>query len=217
MTRLTGTVTGGENEAGITSDKRLLVDSVSEQVSGERSRSGKTFGVGTGFLTTTTGMDQLTTAANGSVFWMSNDAVDENLHIQKILFGWDGGSTTFNKSLKSRTYYNTTAPTGNNITTFTDQIENISLSGSTAAVSSGKTTVHVWDGTGNGMTVGTGGFIQMSHQYTQGATDFPFDGEVILGPGNSIEFRLDSSAEAGIYNMAIIFYFTPINGGRQAI
>ena len=216
MTQITGTVTGGKNLAGVTSDKRLLSDSVSETISGERSRAGKLFGAGSGFITTKTTMDHLTTAANGSVFWLRNNSTDENIHIQKLIYGWNGGSTNYNKTLQSRTYYNTGEPTGNNITNFTDQIENISLSGS-SPVESGKTTIHVWDGTGNGMTVGSGGFIQMSHQYAPGPTDFPIDGEIILGPGDSIEFRIDSSAEAGLYNCAIIYYFAPINGGRSAI
>ena len=113
--------------------------------------------------------------------------------------------------------YQTGEPSANQTAT-TDQIENISLAGA-AAVASGKTTCYKWDGVGNGMTT-SGGFLQIPNQIQQGNHSIPIDGEIILGPGDSMEIQVidnGSDQEAGVVNAAIVYYFAPINGGRSAI
>ena len=212
MARLTGISTAGELVEGrLSNDGRQLTDTLTELVSSERSRQGKLFGVGTGYLTTSGSMNL------GGVLWLRNDSVTENIHVQKLIFGWNGGSTSFNRVIRSFIKYQTGEPTANN-TSITDQIENISFTGS-AAVASGDVTAYKWDGVGNGFTSGSGGFLQIPNQIPQGNTSIPIDGEIILGPGDSMEMQVidnGSDQEAGVYNVAVVYYFAPINGGRSA-
>ena len=213
MTFVKGTVTGSINELGITSDRTAMTDSIIELISSERSRQGQLFGVGTGYLTTSGSMNF------GGVLWLRNDATSEDLYVQKLIFGWNGGSTSFNRVVRSFIKYNTAIPTANE-TLIDDQIENISRSGSVGAVASDKVTAYKWDGVGNGFTSGAGGFLQIPNQIGQGNTSLSIDGEIILGPGNSMEMQvIDNGAdqEAGIYNVAIVYYFAPSKTGRSGI
>ena len=196
--------------AKVTKDNRLLVDAINELVSSERSRTGNLFGVGTGFITTSGSMNL------GGVLWLRNDSTEDDLYVQKLIYGWNGGSTSFNRVLRMFIKYQTAIPTANE-TAITDQIENISKTGS-AAVASGKTTAYKWDGVGNGFTSGAGGFLQVPNQLGQGNTSIPIDGEIILGPGDSMELQaIDNGAdqEAGVMNAAIVYYFAPSGLGRS--
>jgi hypothetical protein len=195
--------------AKITSDNRMTTDAITEGVSSERSRKGKLFSIGTGSLNPTAAFSL------GPVLWLRNDSNAEDLYIQKFVFGWDGGTTNFNRTIFSLIAYNTSEPTGAN-TPITDQIENISLSGSAAAVSSGVTTAHMWDETGTGMTGSTGGFTQVANRLAQGNTSVNIDGEIILGASNSIEMQV-TPQETGLYNVAIVYYFAPAGLGRSFI
>ena len=204
--------TGDGYLAKVASDNRLLTDSITELVSSERSRSGALFGVGTGFLTTSGSMTL------GGVLWLRNDATAEDIYVQKLIFGWNGGSTSFNRVIRSFIKYQTGAPSANQ-TEIDDQIENIGKAGA-AAVESGKVTAYKWDGVSNGFTSGSGGFLQIPNQIAQGNTSISIEGEIILGPGDSMEMQVtDSGAdqEAGIYNVAIVYYFAPAGKGRSFI
>lgn len=207
-----GPNSSSRNEGGVTEDGRVMTDAITGTYSTERSRTGNLFGLGTGYLTTSGSMSL------GGVLYLRNDATVEDLYVQKLVFGWNGGSTNFNRVIQSFIKYNTGIPTANETAT-TDQIENISRTGS-AAVASGKTTAYKWDGVGNGFTSGSGGFLQIPNQIGQGNTSIPIDGEIILGPGNSMEMLVTDNmtgGEAGIYNVAIVYYFAPRTGGRSGI
>lgn len=204
--------TGNGNLAKVTSDNRVTVDAITELVSSERSRTGNLFGVGTGFLDTSGSMTL------GGVLWLRNDATDEDLYVQKMIFGWNGGSTTFDRVVQSFIKYQTGEPTANN-TSIDDQIENISKTGA-AAVASGKVTAYKWDEVGAGFTSGAGGFLQIPNQIPKGNTSIQIDGEIILGPGDSMEMQVTDNmtgGEAGIYNVAIVYYFAPAVLGRSFI
>lgn len=205
--------TGAGALARVTSDNRLATDSIVTLASSERSLTGNLFGVGTGYLTTSGSM------SFGGVLWLRNDATTEDLLVQKLIFGWNGGTTSFNRVVRSFIKYQTSAPTGN-ATSINDQIENISKTGG-AAVASGKVTAFKWDGVGDGFTGGSGGFLQIPNQIPQGNTSIPIDGEIILGPGDAMEMQVIDSGtadlEAGIYNVAIVYYFAPSGQGRVGI
>jgi len=210
--------TGKGHLAKVTTDNRFLTDAITTLASSERSLTGNLFGLGTGYLTTSGSMAASGGNGGSGVLWLRNDSTIEDLYVQKLIFGWNGGSTNFNRVIQSFIKYNTSVPTGNNTAT-TDQIENISKTGS-AAVASGKTTCHKWDGVGDGMTGSTGGFLQIPNQIVKGNTSIPIDGEIILGPGNSMEMQVTDSmtgGEIGIYNVAIVYYFAPAGKGRAGL
>ena len=142
------------NTVEVTDQRRALTEASTQLRSAEMSERGKLFGLGTGNLTITDSFSL------GSVLWFRNDAIDQNIHVQKVIFGWDGGSTNFNRTVFSLIFYKTGEPSANN-TSIDDQIENISLTGSEPKAS-GLITAHKWDGVGTGMTVGSGGFALRS-------------------------------------------------------
>lgn len=209
MTEQIKDATGGSYGLRITSDNRAATDAITSTVSSERSSIGKLFGVGTGYLTTSGSMNL------GGVLWLRNDSTTEDLKVHKLIFGWNGGSTSFNRVVRSFIKYQTGIPTANE-TSIDDQIENISKAGA-AAVASGNVTAYKWDGVGNGFTSGSGGFLQIPNQIAQGNDPVRIDGEIVLGPGDSMEMQItdqDSDQEAGVFNVAIVYYFVPIGKER---
>jgi len=70
------------------------------------------------------------------------------------------------------------------------------------------------------MTGSSGGFLQIPNQIAQGNDPVHIDGEIILGPGDSMEMQITDNmtgGEAGIFNVAIVFYFAPLGKGRSAL
>lgn len=187
---------GNGNRAGVTEDKRLLGDVVTEPLSAERSREGKLWGLGTGNLTLPVGF-------TGPVLWFENNTL-EFIFVQKIIFGWNGGTTNHNRTVFSLINYNTSAPTL--LTTAIDaQIENISLSGASTPTLLGLRAFK-WNGVGAvGMTGSVGGFSQISNRPAVGNSSIPIDGEIILGPSNTMRFDV-TPEEAGLFDLSVVFY-----------
>lgn len=206
MTEMIKDGTGTGRLLQITNDNRAMGEVIRELISSERSRQGQLWGLGTGGITPT-GSFSL-----GSVLWFQNQSTDEDWYVQKLIFGWNGGSTNFNRTVFSLIHYNTGEPTANN-TEITAAIENISRSGSNAAVTKSNFKGYKWDGVGTGMTVGSGGFAQIPNRIGQGNTSIPIDGEIILGPGNSMEFRI-TPEETGLFHVSVVFYVIEANKSR---
>lgn len=192
--------------AGVTSEFRQLGDVITEPIASERSRKGLLFGTGSGSVAVTSGM------SFAPILWLRNDDPDHNFYIDKFIFDWNGGSTNFNRTILSFIKYQTTVPTGANADA-SPAIENISLSGSTAAVTDTKATAHKWDGTGSdtGMTGSTGGYLQIPNRLAQGNTSIAIDGQIILGQNDTISMQVVPE-EDGLYNVAIVYYKVPIAG-----
>ena len=192
--------TGNNRSAKVTSDNRLRGDVVTEPISAERSRKGLLFGTGTGSVSVTDGMSL------APVLWLKNSGTDHDFYIGKLIYGWDGGSTNFNRTILSFIKYQTSQPTTNTADA-SPAIENISRSGTTAAVTDGDATALKWDGGGTdaGMTGGSGGYLQIPNRLAQGNTSIPIDGEIILGPGDAMEIQV-TPQEDGLFNAAIIYY-----------
>ena len=207
MTRITSG-TGTVNAAAVTSDNRLKTDTISEPISTERSRQGLLFGTGTGSVSVTSGMSL------APVLWLKNSGTDYDFYVQKLIFGWNGGSTNFNRTILSFIKYQTTQPTTNTADA-SPAVENISKSGSTSAVTDPDATALKWDGGGAdvGMTGGSGGYLQIPNRLAQGNTSIPIDGEIILGPGDAMEMQVTPEQD-GLYNVAIVYYKVLVNTER---
>ena len=63
------------------------------------------------------------------------------------------------------------------------------------------------------MTVAAGGFAQIPNRLAKGNTTINIDGEIILGPGNSMEFRV-TPEETGEFQVSVVFYTVPAGGAR---
>ena len=190
--------TRGRTPMRVTSDNRMLGEVIVEPISSERSRAGRLWGCGTGGITPT-GSFSL-----GPVLWIKNNGTSYDWYVQKLIFGWNGGSTNFNRTILSFIKYQTSEPTGDN-TSITAAIENISKSGTTEAVTNPDFLGHKWDGTGTGMTGSSGGYLQIPNRIAQGNNSIPIDGEIILGPGDSMEFQV-TPEETGEFHVSVVFY-----------
>lgn len=190
--------TKGRTPARVSGDNRLTTEAITEPISSERSRAGRLWGAGTGSISVSSSMSL------GPVLWIKNTGVTYDWYVQKLVYGWNGGTTNHNRTVLSFIKYQTTEPTGAN-TAINAAIENISKSGSAAAVTNTDFTGHKWDESGTGMTGGTGGYLQIPNRLAIGNTSIPIDGEIILGPGDSMELQI-TPEEDGLFNAAIVFY-----------
>ena len=198
--------TGTSKLLKVTNTNRGLVLGVVEPISAERSRVGKLYGIGTGSITPTSGGAR-------QVLWLQNDDPDTQMFVQKLIFGWNGGSTNFDRTVFSLISYQTTVPTGNNTAT-SPAIENIAKSGSTAANTDSLATGHVWDGASTGMTGSTGGYGQIGNRLAKGNTSISIDGEIVLGQNDTMAISV-TPEEDGLFNVAIVYYRAP-SGGIEA-
>ena len=196
-----GTGTGKLLE--ITAANRALVQGVNENIATERSRGGHLYGLGTGNVTIASGSAH-------SVLWLRNDGADTDMYIMKLIFGWNGGSTNFNRTIFSLIYYQRTIPTANN-TTNTAAIENISRSGAAAAVTDANISVETWDGVSTGMTGMTGGYAQIPNRLAQGDTEKFIDGQIVLGQNDTMSIDV-TAEETGLFHLSVVYYRAPAGG-----
>lgn len=197
--------TGNNYRARVTSTNRQTTDTIVESLSAELSRDGKLFGCGSGSVTLDGG------ESLAPILWLRNDDPNNLFHVQKLIFGWNGGSTNRDRTVLSFIRYQLTEPT-TNTTSAPPAIENISLSGSTSAVTDSLATCLKWDGVGSsGMTGGTGGYLQIPNRLAKGNTSIQIDGEIILGQNDTMCMEV-TPEEGGLYNVAIVYYKAPVTG-----
>jgi len=130
----------------ITSNNRAFTDGINESLSAQMSRDGMLYGAGTGYLTTTWTDDFY------PVLWLRNDDPDNFFHIQKLIFGWNGGTSSKDTTVQSFIKYQTTEPTGANSSS-SPQIENISKLD--AAERQLKTAIRLFFGEGDVVSIHT--------------------------------------------------------------
>ena len=197
----------GRFPAKVGSDNRLWSYCITEPIGSERSLKGDLYGIGTGSITVTSSFN------NGMVLWLKNDDPDNLFQIDKIIYGWNGGSTNYDRTVFCLISYQISEPTGNNTAT-SASIENISKSGTAEAVTDSKMTGHIWDGVSTGMTGGSGGYGQVANRIGQGNNSLDgIAGQIILGQDDSMSIGV-TPEETGLFNAAIIYWKIPV-GGRN--
>jgi hypothetical protein len=187
--------TGAGNSLAISSENRMLGWVIQQRIETERAEAGKLFGIGTGSLA-------LPASFSGPVLWFQNDESVENFYVTRLIFGWNGGDTNRNRTLFSLIYYRTTVPTAaNTATSFANEnIAKFNVSANAAA--------HKWDNaTGTaGMTGSTGGAAQIPNRLAVGNTSLDIHGNIILGPGQSMQFDFTPD-EAGDAQISVVGYW----------
>jgi len=208
MSEIIADGTGKGHKAKVTKDNRQLGEVISEPIASERSRSGKLWGLGTGSISVNSGMTL------GSVLWFKNNYSDQDIYVEKIIYGWNGGTASRNVTCFNSIHYNTDEP-GANRASASPQIENIGKSGTSSPVTDSDVTAWKWDGTGTlGMTDTGGGFAQIPNRVAIGDTEKPIDGQIILAPGNSMEMRVIPE-EDGLFQVSVVYYTAKANVGRS--
>ena len=189
----------------ITDSNRASVDGIVAPVASELSRLGKLFGTVTGSVSLT-GSESLS-----PMLWLQCDDPDNDFFIEKLIYGWDGGTSSRNTTVLAFIKYQSTEPSGAQ-TDAAPAIENIKPSGPASAITDTKATALKWDGTGSsGMTGGTGGYLQIPNRIAIGNTSIPIEGQIILGQGDTMQIEVTPD-EAGLFNAAIVYYKVPVGG-----
>lgn len=159
-----------------------------------RSSLGQLHGTGTGPLTLPAGF-------SGPVLWFRNDHIID-FYIQKLIFGWNGGTVgARDRTVSSFIHYNTSIP----LTLATPIMfvnENIRFTNTPVNT----LTARKWNEVGvAGMLGSTGGFPQIPNILTAGNTIIHVDGEIVLGPGNTMRFDITPEA-AGSFSLSVVGY-----------
>jgi len=142
------------------------------------------FGVSTPYLTVTTGGEK--------VLYMKNTSSTQNMVLTDLRVNWNGGSTTWIKSLKGSIWFASEAPTANNTTGAAGNLNR-------SSTKPFDIDVEYWDGVAGGMT-SAGGAAALNTIVGQGSLLFPIGGAIILGANDTILFQLtgEETGEASI-------------------
>lgn len=152
------------------------------------------FAITTPFLTVT--------AAGGRILWFQMTRSGFHLHIAKIFVHWNGGSTTFIRSLFIELYGGDTQPTTNTTVGAPVQLNSEAAYNGVDAFS-----IRYWDEVGNGMTGHTPGNLVNSLIGAQGKSEWDSDEALILGFNNTLSFNLQGDGEAGEASIVVVGYF----------
>lgn len=213
--------TGRNDRARVTTDFRIETDSIVEPISSERSRNSKLWGLGSGFLTIPQAL-----GATSPLLWFKNATTDEAWYIQKIIAGHTGSQSNpaDNVALATLIKYGAATPTANETAIYAT-VENISSSvlDTSASETTGTRKAgfegYKWDESGTaGMTTGSGGFYQIPNSWAIGNTTAPIDGEIILGPGDTMQFdHMNNNMQASDtmeFHVSVVFYTVGLNKTR---
>jgi len=138
------------------------------------------------------------------LYW-ENTSTTKDLFIASIEFSWNGGSTNYDKPLRTRNLITSAgAPTSNQ--TLVTASNNNKTSNNAADL-----LVYKWDGVGDGMendAGGAGGDVFVDRGYTKR----DFNGAVISGLGEKIGIQVQAP-EVGIFTVVVNAYF--VGKGRN--
>lgn len=221
MTEVIKDGTGTGKLARVTTDNRIAGDVIIEPISSERSRNSKLWGLGTGFLTIPQAM-----GASSPILWFKNDTTDEAWYVQKIIAGHTGAQSNpaDNVAMATLIKYGASAPT-TNTTQIYATVENISASvlddsaSETTGLRKDGFEGYKWNESGtSGFSGGSGGFYQIPNSWSIGNTTAPIDGEIILGPGDTMQFdHMNNNMQASDtmeFHVSVVFYTVALNKER---
>lgn len=134
------------------------------------------------------------------VMWLQNQSQQYDMRIWVANFAWNGGSTNHNRVMKWGWYVASGAPTANYTTAV---VGNLNLkSNNTSGVS-----VYKWDGVGDGMTMGSAGFLTTQELFAQGHSIISAQGIPVLGYNDISAFSI-TGEEIGDFVITLRFYMS---------
>lgn len=118
--------------------------------------------------------------AEHNLFYFKNTSTTQVFVIEKYWFGWNGGSTNFNRPCVIEQYIGATAPTANNTTGAPGNLN--TTSGNSASMD-----FEYWDEVGTtGMTISSQGTQAGESIISQGTTVIELAGSTIIGTNNTV-------------------------------
>lgn len=112
------------------------------------------------------------------IMWSKNTSSSQSVYIWNTTFGWNGGSTNHNRTLKWSFVLFPNEPTANHVLV---PAGNLNLNSALTA----DAVVYIWNGVGDGMTY-TGGIVAEEMIFGQGMTTVESHGVPIAGLNTSI-------------------------------
>ena len=134
--------------------------------------------------------------AYNQYLWMKNTASDKNFHIQYVRYGWNGGSTSYNRIMGFRMYRNASTPTGNQTTGqfgVDPGPHNLNLGSEREP----EMDFRFWDGVGTGLTIADIGQQINCGPVYKGATYIQYDGALIMPPSEVLSIAMKGDGEDG--------------------
>jgi hypothetical protein len=177
--------------AEVSEKNKMMCDSVVQTEEAEIAELGYSFVASTKVLTLN--------STNPHLFlYMKNTNSEKTMRAWTVRFGWNGGSTNHNRTLKWGWIISPNVPTANHTITTPGNLNFISNQVAEA-------TVYKWDGVGDGMTY-TGGSVASEAIFTQGYNRVRTAGIPILGLNNSFGIIL-TGEEIGDAVVTVRFYY----------
>lgn len=182
---------GNGRYALVNSEFRVGVDAVMSSKLGYISRtSANSYIIKTGILT-------LTSTAEHSLLYIYNNGTSD-FSFSRIWLGYNGGSTTWNKTALFKFIGGLNAPSANSSDSAAGNLN-------TGSANTATLDVKVWNGTGTGMTHTVAGGEAGSSIVGKGTLTFDFPG-FILAPGGAVAFSVIAE-EVGIVTVSATGYF----------
>lgn len=187
---------GGRGYSAKVSSQGLLnTVAVTHSVFAHNSHEGKAYALSSGQVTVT--------ATGGHVLWMRNDSNVTDIHVEKVIVGWNGGTASSNKALYGSFWFATGEPSANQTAKDAGVLDR-------TYATTPEITSYIWDEVGNGMTV-AGGSAGLSNVLSQGSTNTNLDGGLIFGKDDTFSIFLQGE-EIGEAVVNILFYTTESEG-----
>ncbi len=133
------------------------------------------------------------------LLYISNNDENKKIYVDALVYGWNGGSTSHNRSCRYRVYKNPGIPTLNYTTVVPT---NMHFASSNIAI----VTCYKWNaGATDGMTMSSLGTLANDNILAQGLTNIRYQGIPILGYTNSTSISL-TAEEVGTFSIVMRFF-----------
>jgi len=144
----------------------------------------------------------LADTAEKAVLWFKNTDPERVFHINYYYISWNGGNTSYNRTMATRMYKSGTEPTANHYQ-FTPPSLNLGSSFQPLM------TAYVWTGAGSGMTVSSLGTKAHAGYFAPGMTQLSLDGTIIM-PFGQVLCATVQGEEAGKASFVISGWYAKV-------
>lgn len=178
--------------AEVNSDHQLMADTVTQREESYIADSfGRTYVITTKAVT-------LNSTNQHVLLYLKSTSSTRNLYHATLEIGYNGGSTSYNRSMNMQILAGFTGPTANHELA---AINNVNFTSANIA----EATSYIWDGVGDGMTVVGGGVVNEG-VFPKGHQVFETHGMPIMGLNNYMAIAVEAE-EIGIVSVSVRLFF----------
>ena len=182
---------GTGKKAKVNDENKLITEATTIRSIEDQSLKGNSYAFGLPLVNLTT--------VESRVLWLKNTSSTKNFHVEDFIYVWNGGNTTFARTMFATVYLGEVAPTANN---FTSAGFNLNLTSPNIAQGE----LEVWNGAGTGMTIPSPMPFGLNGIVPKGTFIVPAKGAFILGTNDSLTIGLKGE-EDGIGSVIVFGYY----------